>query len=72
MIATLAALLQVDVLEVQYCELMKSLARASDFDSVRRAHDVFLSSLAQDCFLLHKVCFVRQRTIFEAFVPNLT
>ena len=46
---------QVDVLEVQYAVLMKTLSRARDFESVRRAHDVFLASLTQDCFLLHKV-----------------
>ena len=52
---TVFLLFQVDVLEVQYAVLMKSLSRARDFESVRRAHDVFLSSLTQDCFLLHKV-----------------
>jgi hypothetical protein len=46
---------QVDVLEVQFSELLKALSRAHDFDSVRRAHDLYLSHLAQDCFLLHKV-----------------
>ena len=46
--------LQVDAIEVEYTKMCIALEKATDFESGRRCHDVFLSTLIRDSFLLSK------------------
>lgn len=44
----------VDVIEVQFSKLKTTLETVDNFELGKRAHDIFLSSLIKDCFLLSK------------------
>ncbi|XP_022798723.1 gamma-tubulin complex component 4-like [Stylophora pistillata] len=46
--------LQVDVLEVQYSQLVEKIKSTRDFESIRLAHDNFLTTLMAQSFLLMK------------------
>lgn len=46
--------LQVDVLESQFSQLMQQINSTRDFESIRLAHDHFLSNLLAQSFILLK------------------
>lgn len=46
--------LQVDVLEAQYSQLVDKINNTRDFESIRLAHDHFVTSLMAQSFLLMK------------------
>jgi len=59
--------LQVDVLETQWQELKKGLAKSSDFEEVCKLHDKYLSIITEQCFLNHpEVLKAIQDIIFVA------
>uniref|UniRef100_H9G828 Gamma-tubulin complex component n=1 Tax=Anolis carolinensis TaxID=28377 RepID=H9G828_ANOCA len=49
--------LQVDVLESQFSQLLQQINATRDFESIRRAHDHFLSNLLAQSFILLKPAF---------------
>lgn len=46
--------LQVDVLESQFSQLLQQINSTRDFESIRLAHDHFLSNLLAQSFILLK------------------
>lgn len=50
----LVVFIQVDVLEVQYSQLVEKINSTRDFESIRLAHDNFLTTLMAQSFLLMK------------------
>lgn len=47
-------MLQVDVLESQFSQLLQQINSTRDFESIRLAHDHFLSNLLAQSFILLK------------------
>ena len=56
--------LHVDVLETQWHVLQKQLARVSDYDSLKKAHSRFVTSIRRQCFLDAKTI---RRTLDSVF-----
>lgn len=50
----LVVFIQVDVLEVQYSQLVEKINSTRDFESIRLSHDNFLTTLMAQSFLLMK------------------
>lgn len=46
--------MQVDVLESQFSQLLQQINSTRDFESIRLAHDHFLSNLLAQSFILLK------------------
>ncbi|GAB5357705.1 hypothetical protein AAMO2058_000397500 [Amorphochlora amoebiformis] len=57
--------LQVDVLDVAHSELERRVRDATGFEAVARAHTMYLSTLAERCFLYTPVIHRAFRTVFE-------
>uniref|UniRef100_A0A672LNM1 Gamma-tubulin complex component n=1 Tax=Sinocyclocheilus grahami TaxID=75366 RepID=A0A672LNM1_SINGR len=56
--------LQVDVLESQFSQLLQQINATRDFESIRLAHDHFLSNLLAQSFILLKPVSVRNKPPF--------
>ena len=56
--------LHVDVLEVQWHILQKQLSQVRDYDSLKKAHSRFVSSIRRQCFLDAKTI---RRTLDSVF-----
>uniref|UniRef100_A0A8D2PNF2 Gamma-tubulin complex component n=1 Tax=Zosterops lateralis melanops TaxID=1220523 RepID=A0A8D2PNF2_ZOSLA len=67
--------LQVDVLESQFSQLLQQINATRDFESIRLAHDHFLSNLLAQSFILLKPvsrsCFHLLLPIFQMFLSGL-
>lgn len=57
--------LQVDVLESQFSQLLQQINSTRDFESIRLAHDHFLSNLLAQSFILLKPVFHCLNEILE-------
>lgn len=57
--------LQVDVLDVQYSELVKKIEQSKAFEAVTAAHAVYLATLTKQCFLHARVIHRTFRRVFE-------
>lgn len=53
-VVTAAVYVQVDVLESQFSQLLQQINSTRDFESIRLAHDHFLSNLLAQSFILLK------------------
>lgn len=54
LLLSLLLLPQVDVLESQFSQLLQQINSTRDFESIRLAHDHFLSNLLAQSFILLK------------------
>lgn len=55
--------LQVDVLESQFSQLLQQINSTRDFESIRLAHDHFLSNLLAQSFILLKPVSVQNKSL---------
>lgn len=59
---------QVDVLESQFSQLLQLINSTRDFESIRLAHDHFLSNLLAQSFILLKP--VSLKSLSDLFLPS--
>ena len=50
-IDNIMAYAQLDVIEVQHSKLQKSLSSTEDFQDLKRLHELFITTVASQCFL---------------------
>ncbi|OXB62788.1 hypothetical protein ASZ78_008006 [Callipepla squamata] len=63
--------LQVDVLESQFSQLLQQINATRDFESIRLAHDHFLSNLLAQSFILLKPGFSRQSSLLFKILSSV-
>ncbi|XP_055219521.1 gamma-tubulin complex component 4 isoform X3 [Gorilla gorilla gorilla] len=63
--------LQVDVLESQFSQLLHQINSTRDFESIRLAHDHFLSNLLAQSFILLKPGFSRQSSLLFKILSSV-
>ncbi|XP_067871650.1 gamma-tubulin complex component 4 isoform X3 [Heterodontus francisci] len=62
---------QVDVLESQFSQLLQEINSIQDFESIRLAHDRFLSNLLAQSFILLKPGFSRQSSLLFKILSSV-
>jgi len=65
LVDTLCYYIQVDVLDVQFASLIKNVNESQDFETVRQAHQTYLSALTTHCFLRDRAITNALQDLFD-------